>query len=163
MSESIAKSLAGVPLRNLKARLDAGEAARQKVSRESQQRMCAWCEAPIAGRGERFCSLSCRTRRQHFDRQQQGLRGLAWKGGQTADRFKRYSTRAYKNNRSQVRAQKAAQKAVKNGRLIRPSSCSQCVRPCKPEAHHDDYSKPLEVRWLCRGCHVAHHRAQRSA
>ena len=34
--------------------------------------------------------------------------------------------------------------------------------PCKcgninVEAHHEDYSKPLEVIWLCRECHLEHH------
>lgn len=48
-------------------------------------------------------------------------------------------------------------KAILRGRLIRPSHCSNCKRACKPEAHHDDYSKPLEVRWLCKTCHMKHH------
>lgn len=34
-----------------------------------------------------------------------------------------------------------------------PDRCSQCERICKVDAHHDDYNKSLEVRWLCRSCH----------
>jgi hypothetical protein len=42
--------------------------------------------------------------------------------------------------------------AVKSGKLIRPPHCSQCDNP-KVQAHHDDYSKSLEVVWVCRKHH----------
>lgn len=45
------------------------------------------------------------------------------------------------------------QRAIKSGLLIRPDACSLCGRACKPEAAHTDYSRPLDVRWLCRQCH----------
>jgi hypothetical protein len=44
----------------------------------------------------------------------------------------------------------------------RPDNCEQCGLKPEYEAlqgHHDDYSKPLEVRWLCRSCHQRHHDA----
>lgn len=47
--------------------------------------------------------------------------------------------------------------AIKAGRLVR-QPCEDCGRVGKSEAHHDDYSKPLAVRWLCKPCHLAVHR-----
>jgi hypothetical protein len=55
-------------------------------------------------------------------------------------------------------AHKKVQYALRIGRLVRPAICSQCGQPPKRgvvHAHHPDYTKPLEVVWLCAGCHEA--------
>lgn len=49
--------------------------------------------------------------------------------------------------------------AVRDGKLIR-LPCEKCG-DLKTDAHHDDHSKPLVVIWLCRACHMAHHKASR--
>lgn len=49
----------------------------------------------------------------------------------------------------------AVQTAVRNGTLVqKPCEVCGCLQS---EAHHDDYSKPLEVKWLCDTCHVNEH------
>ncbi len=55
-------------------------------------------------------------------------------------------------NPEKYNAHKAVSVAIKNGTLVR-SNCEKC-RSIKAHAHHDDYSRPLDVRWLC----AAHHR-----
>lgn len=57
-------------------------------------------------------------------------------------------------------ARTAVGNALRDGRLTR-QPCA-CGNP-KSQAHHDDYSKPLDVRWLCVKCHWAHHNAERKA
>lgn len=47
--------------------------------------------------------------------------------------------------------------AIKLGFLKRPERCEVCKRLIKVEAHHMDYEKPLEVKWLCRICHNKEH------
>lgn len=48
-------------------------------------------------------------------------------------------------------------RAVKSGRLT-PKPCEKCGSRTRINAHHDDYSKPLDVRWLCQGCHLELHK-----
>ncbi len=47
---------------------------------------------------------------------------------------------------------------LKAGRIIKPLCCSKCLLDKKLEAHHEDYTKPLDVIWFCRPCHSNHHK-----
>lgn len=48
-------------------------------------------------------------------------------------------------------------RAIKSGKLVKATECSQCGSIHRIQAHHIDYSKPLEVVWLCRTCHTNEH------
>ena len=48
---------------------------------------------------------------------------------------------------------------LKIGEVIRPDHCERCQTDCVPHGHHDDYSKPLDVIWLCAPCHKLEHAA----
>lgn len=76
-----------------------------------------------------------------------------WRGGPTAE----------------DRAHNIVEKALKRGTLTR-QPCEVCGasgvmtdRRSEVQAHHDDYSKPLEVRWLCQKHHHEWHKANFSA
>ncbi len=58
-------------------------------------------------------------------------------------------------------AMRQVHRAILKGVLIRPSNCSICNTTSCICGHHPDYSKPLEVIWVCRLCHTAIHRTWR--
>lgn len=68
---------------------------------------------------------------------------------------KRKGIRDGKSGKKQARA--AVARALVSGALERPAACEECGAETALEAHHDDYSKPLDVRWLCPGCHTDAH------
>lgn len=61
----------------------------------------------------------------------------------------------YDNNPVKSRAQGALNRAVKNKQIIK-TGCEICGSN-KVHGHHDDYLKPLEVRWLCSKHHREWH------
>ena len=62
--------------------------------------------------------------------------------------------RSIENHREKQTAREKLNQAVKKGEII-PEPCHCGL---KAEAHHDDYSKPLKVKWLCRSHHASYHK-----
>lgn len=75
--------------------------------------------------------------------------------------------RAVAKSPTSSRAHRAVGAALNAGVLVRPSVCSGCgdfpeiTGPGGIQAHHHDYSKPLDVIWLCAKCHHAIHKSIR--
>ncbi len=49
--------------------------------------------------------------------------------------------------------------AIRDGRLL-PELCAICGKE-KVDAHHEDYTKPLDVIWLCKKHHAELHKRKR--
>lgn len=61
------------------------------------------------------------------------------------------------------RARVLLHNAVTRGKIVKPAQCEDCGVETKLDGHHPDYSKPLDVMWLCRRCHMRHHRIEEAA
>lgn len=66
-------------------------------------------------------------------------------------------TRRYRENHpNKVKAHGMVGYAIKCGNL-HPEPCEVCGSTGNVHAHHDDYAKPLNVRWLCPEHHKQWH------
>ena len=50
--------------------------------------------------------------------------------------------------------------AVTRGRIVKPKECQDCGAATRLDGHHPDYTKPLDVVWVCRPCHGKRHRKE---
>lgn len=83
------------------------------------------------------------------------------------ERFKEAERARLRNYRRRNKEKAVAHEhvfyAVSTGKIKNPGVCSKCGALCHSEAHHEDYSKPLEIVWLCDLCHKARHKEMRAA
>lgn len=56
-----------------------------------------------------------------------------------------------------IKAHRLLNYAVITGKVKKPKNCSECNKRKRLSAHHEDYSKPLIVLWLCSSCHKLKH------
>lgn len=111
------------------------------------------------GKGK-YCSVSCgishRNKAGYPNRKAPNMKGPnnpAWKGGisKKAYRYKKIQVERFPEK---IRARRLLANAVKAGKIQRrPCFCGEI----QGFAHHADYSKPLEVTWLCRKHHHEEH------
>lgn len=87
--------------------------------------------------------------------ERQLIASRAWKRA-NAERHAELA-RAYRaRNREKTKAQNSLNYAIRKGDIVR-GNCEECGTSEKVHAHHDDYSKPLQVKWLCFMCHKLAH------
>ena len=129
------------------------EETKQKISKANDGNFFAVCDyckklfhtkkSAYAKRKHHFCSRSCysKYRAEIMPKEEQNAYGTGYSKEERAKRAKARSTFNH---------------YMRNKRLDR-KPCEVCGNP-KAEAHHDDYDKPLEVRWLCFECHREWHK-----
>lgn len=109
----------------------------------------------LHGRG-RHCSRSCasatKARIQHSRHSQAGAANPNFKGWRSRNK-RAYVDRFREKYPEKAAAHDAVKNALKSGLLVRPDACQRCGLPKPLHAHHDDYTKPLDVLFACRDCH----------
>ena len=102
---------------------------RNRTIHKLEKRICGWCKSEYMPKinKSKYCSTNCNRYKNAY---------------RYPDKFKARHMLAY---------------AIQTGYVIRPTYCEGCLGNCKPHGHHKDYSKPLEVVWLCIKCHRKEH------
>ena len=87
-----------------------------------------------------------------------GINNPNWKGG-VSDNNYHYKKLQVERYPERIRAREAALYAIKSGSLQK-QPCIVCGEE-DVQAHHSDYSQPLEITWLCRKHHRQLHDKER--
>ena len=61
------------------------------------------------------------------------------------------------HNILKMKARRSVHQALKNNQIIKSSIWKHCCKSKTVQAHHTDYTKPLNIIWLCRSCHSVEH------
>ena len=101
--------------------------------------------------GDKFICRECHTRIVKKYRK-------TIKGQENTNKAIKKSTKKYEYKQ---KARILVARAVKFGRIKKSNICSICKKKRELHGHHDDYNKPLSVKWVCRICHIEIHKYEK--
>ena len=123
--------------------------------KENRERIRAESQQYYAENRERICEQ----RRRRYAENKEYIREL--RQGHSKDREKEAARdKLYKEKYPEKsRAKNLLNRATRSGKITK-QPCAICGNT-NTEAHHHDYSKPLDVTWFCRQHHSKHHQKER--
>jgi len=77
---------------------------------------------------------------------------------------KKASEKHRRANLDKAAAHATLERAITTRKIKKPNRCSSCGGKrvsTEIHGHHEDYSKPLDVMWLCTACHASLHQEKR--
>jgi len=74
-----------------------------------------------------------------------------------AEKLRANHSKWRKSNPNKKQAQGFARTALFNGKIKKQEFCSKCGSDYLVQMHHEDYTKPLDVVFLCKYCHMQRH------
>ncbi len=131
---------------------------KRKASNDGLSAICKECQSVYdkarAMRPDRVAA------RNAYQKTEKGAAAVKRAKEAWAERNKGKIAEITKNYREQnpkkYRAHSIVSYAIRSGNL-HPEPCESCGFDGRTHAHHDDYDKPLNVRWLCPACHIKWH------
>jgi hypothetical protein len=131
---------------------------RDRMPRVGDDHQCPLCGAQVRitenrARQHRYACLECWAKRSRARRERKRVESRAYaKASYRRQSRRRIETlrRSRKRHPERERARRLLTKALRTG-VLRSQPCAECGSPAS-QAHHEDYSKPLAVEWLCSVC-----------
>ena len=124
--------------------------------------VCQECGVEFTGRTAKLCRHCIASKAGKISRIKHPLiaeKSPRWKGGISKDIRawrKEWRIKNRRKNAEKYKTRDITSYAITKGELIR-DNCEDCGSSIDVQAHHSDYSKPLNVTWLCRTCHNKRH------
>lgn len=126
-------------------------AARERYQAMSPEERKAW----VARRDPEKVKAADRARYKRDREKRRAAQRAYAQTEEGRERLRESSKKWTERNPEKRKAQNALSRAIRTGKIERGTACAEANGECsgRIEGHHEDYSKPLEVTWLC----VFHH------
>lgn len=113
---------------------------------------CQLCQKEFraSDKHQKHCSRHCARKHECIKKPRHGDKNPNYKGSAALSNYE-HKKNWRRRNPEKAKAHDIFRAAVRRKEIVR-QACEVCGNP-KSEGHHDDYAKPLDVRWLCRKHH----------
>lgn len=137
-----------------RAKIDYHKKSRAKgisVQKKGRNPLCSKCDAVKERKQDQYC-CACRAKmkRERYALKKSDPNFMMLERQKAIKKFQENEDARLKKN-----CREATHRAIKTGKILK-QKCEICGEE-EVQSHHDDYTDPFNVRWLCIKHHTQHH------